>query len=90
MDSYTKFADDFFKMCNNVLQYVKQEDVEEVKVAFAVNVAGLQYADNFRIFPYSMLNDYKKVKEKGCCGFFDSSVKCVSGNIYLIGCNFGH
>ena len=48
--------------------------------------------DNYRTCRKSdkdMYADYKKIKEDGCCGFIDSQYN-INGEIYLIGCNYGH
>lgn len=91
LDSYQKYSLDFWgSYKNGHFQYVKKEDIEEVAIAFAVEVSHLDYADNFRIFPLHMEQQFNQIKDKGCCGSFNSQVKCLSGNIYWIGCNYGH
>ena len=90
MDSYDKYIKDFFKGYYDILVFVKDEDKDEVACEFAINVSHLEYADNFRVFPLNKTKEYYNIKNKGCCGFFDIQVKCKSGNIYWIGCNYGH
>lgn len=93
MDSYQKMARDMFGEINHpfgIFKHVKMEDLDEVVVQFAVMVSGLEYSDNYRIFPLHMEKDFFEVSERGCCGSVDSQVKCRSGNIYWVGCNFGH
>lgn len=36
------------------------------------------------------LRQYEEIKSEGCCGFYDDEVEAPTGNVYLIGCNFGH
>ena len=89
-DSYTKFANDMLSGCDHVFRHVRQEDLDEVKVAFALMVSDLEYANNYRAFPDTMWDEYELIKRKGCCGSWNTSVRCASGKNYLIGCNFGH
>ena len=90
-DSYQKYANDFFGgYISPFLKYVEQEDLDEIKVAFSVNVSHLDCADNFRVFSLGMTKEYEEKKGKGCCGFWDTQCKCLSGRIYWIGCNYGH
>ena len=92
MDSYTKFADDFFGPAgaSSLFENVEIGDLDEVRVTFALAAEGLEYADNFRVFSINNKKEYYAQASKGCCGSFDSSIRCKSGNVYLIGCNFGH
>jgi hypothetical protein len=93
MDSYQKMALDVFGNIDKpegVFRYVKQEDLDEVVVQFALLVSELDYADNYRIFPLHMEKEFYDIAKKGCCGSVNSQMKCLSGNIYWIGCNYGH
>jgi hypothetical protein len=72
------------------VSHVKDCDLDEVRVIFAINVAHLEYADNFRIFPLNMSEEYMAKRNLGCCGSWNIQFKCLSGNIYWIGCNYGH
>lgn len=97
LDSYQKFADSAFGTDTDwfTSRGVHPQDVDEVRVAFALCIyeGGLDYADNFRV---ARVGDkqgtaaYHERKRQGCCGYFDSQVKCLSGRIYWIGCNYGH
>lgn len=93
-DSYQKFADDVFGVENNhinsVFKFVKQEDIDEVRVLFAINIAHMTCPDNFRIHPLQQKEAFYSQANKGCCGSWNSQIKCLSGNIYWIGCNYGH
>lgn len=96
-DSYQKFAEDMFgtieeisKNDNSIFHRVNKQDLDEIVVAFSVNVAHLEYADNFRIYPAHQEKEYMKQKNKGCCGSWNTQYKCLSGNIYFLGCNYGH
>lgn len=91
MDSYEKFACDLFGSLDpSFARHVLDIDKSEVVVQFATVVCGLEYSDNYRIYPMSMKREYYELRNRGCCGFFDSMVTCKSGNQYLIGCNYGH
>lgn len=90
MDSYQRFAKDVLKGYTWHFNRVQNQDLDEVQVAFACMISDLEYVDNFRIYPLWMKNDYLDQRDRGCCGSADSQVKCKSGNIYLIGCNYGH
>lgn len=91
MDSYQKFAmDELGPKESGLFQHVKKEDLDEVWVRFALAVNGVMYADNFRVFPLDMRKKYDELRRRGCCGFWDTEYKCVSGNVYLMGCNYGH
>lgn len=91
MDSYEKFACDMLGSLNpSFLGNVLEKDRAEVAVQFALVTSGLMYADNYRVYPMHMRKEYDAIRRRGCCGFMDSVATCVSGNRYLIGCNFGH
>lgn len=96
-DSYQKFAEDMFGPIEKIAQNeksafhrVKKQDLDEVVVAFAVKVAHLEYADNFRVYPLYQEKEFKQQADRGCCGSWDTQYKCLSGNIYWMGCNYGH
>lgn len=92
-DSYQKFADSAFGPYSNsdkLFAQVKTEDLDEVRCMFAVQIAHLEYADNFRIYSLAQTKQFYEHAAKGCCGSWDSQYKCLSGNIYWVGCNFGH
>jgi hypothetical protein len=91
IDSYQKFANDMFDpYIDDIFKNVKYEDYDEVKITFALAIVGLINTDNFRIYPLKEESQFYAQAEKGCCGSFNSQVKCKSGNIYWIGCNYGH
>ena len=94
MDSYQKYVESYSDHCYglvaNVFDKVKAIDLDEVKAHFIVNVSKLEFADNFRVYPLSQEKEYTEQQNKGCCGFWDVQFKCKSGNIYLLGCNYGH
>lgn len=90
MDSYQKYARDVFGGSNWHFRRVSEKDMDEVKVAFALMITGLDRCDNFRIYPLWQKKEYFEQQQQGCCGNIDSQIKCKSGNIYWIGCNYGH
>lgn len=91
MDSYQKYSNDFWKAYMEFyLKDVAAADLDEVKVALSVVVSHLDYADNFRIYRLKDRAAYYKQADKGCCGSWTSYYKCKSGNIYILGCNYGH
>lgn len=96
-DSFQKLAEDMWGPIDKIMQAkdglfhrVRKQDLEEIVIAFAVNVAQLEYADNFRIYPLHQAREYKAQANRGCCGSWDTQYKCLSGNIYWRGCNYGH
>lgn len=93
MDSYQKYVQSYSDRTartDHVFGRVTAIDLDEVKTHFIVNVSKLDFADNFRVYPISQQKEYNDQKNKGCCGFWDVQFKCKSGNIYLLGCNYGH
>lgn len=46
--------------------------------------------DNHRVFPEHMQAEYDEMAYSGCCGFFDTKFTGPSGQIYLVGFNYGH
>lgn len=74
-----------------LFSYVRPEDYEQVREEFNQHVERINdNCDNYRIFPESMSAEYDKVSDHGCCGSFDKELTCKSGNVYLIGFNYGH
>lgn len=92
MDSYDKYIKDFLDRygCDHLFDCVHRRDRAEVICAFAIEITHSPRADNFRVYPLNRTREYYKQANKGCCGRFDSQVKCKSGRIYWIGCNYGH
>lgn len=90
MDSYQKYTRDMLAGYNWHFHRVKQQDLDEVQVSFAMMLSDLEYTDNFRIYPLYQKQEFYEQAEKGCCGSINRYVKCKSGRIYLIGCNYGH
>lgn len=94
LDSYQKFANDVFRFnkegVNSIFSQVKEEDLDEVRVIFAVNIIGYEHADNLRVYPVAQKEAFYRQADKGCCGSWNSQIKCISGNIYWVGCNYGH
>lgn len=94
-DSYQKFADDtlaYYLFYGNACMFsiVNVEDIDEVRVNFALMISHLEYCDNFHVYPSRMSKQFFKEAQTGCCGRCNLNVKCVSGNSYWIGCNYGH
>lgn len=97
IDSYEKYAHSFWSTLlyseiatSPLLQFVKDKDKLEVAVAFSIYASHLEYADNFRIRPIIQTKEFWDIEKKGCCGSWNSQVKTKAGNIYWIGCNYGH
>lgn len=91
MDSYTKYAEDFWsEYPSAVLQHVTPEDIAEVKLNFALLASQYERADSFRILPLSRKKEFDELASKGCCGSFTTQIKCKSGRIYWAGFNWGH
>jgi hypothetical protein len=94
-DSYEKFADsalgEYRRMdSDSLFDRVKAQDVSEVRVSFALMITDLEYNDNWRVEPISRTKEFWEIANSGCCGSANTQVKCQSGNIYWIGCNYGH
>lgn len=91
MDSFDKYARDFYAGGGGgAFGRVHPEDLEQVKVAFAIQVSHLAGADNFRIYPLRDRDAFYAQAARGCCGEWNSQIKCRSGRIYWVGCNYGH
>jgi len=93
-DSYEKYAIDKigYLLDDEMMQAIPMEDRLEILVALSIAMLDTEYEDNFRIFPntYNGHKQYTKIKNEGCCGFFDSQMRCKSGKSYLYGFNYGH
>ena len=91
MDSYQKALQTVFGSLDSyILRNVPCRDREEVGIALMLAWQGCEYVDNCRVFPIRQTKEHFAVRDKGCCGSFDSQVKCQSGNVYWIGFNYGH
>jgi hypothetical protein len=58
-----------------------------------IETEDLEYVDNYRVADIkksSQVRRYKKQKENGCCGYFDTKLTGPDGRVYLLGCNYGH
>ena len=67
-------------------------DTKELAIAWIVNDVEDPCVDNERFaFCYNSkaMEEYKKQKDDGCCGFADEKV-LVGGVIAMVGCNYGH
>ena len=90
-DSYVKYANDFLAgVSDRVFASVRPDDLCEVQVEFAVVVSHLEYADNFRIARVSEKRAFFEKAARGCCGAWNTQIKCSSGHVYWVGCNYGH
>ena len=54
---------------------------------------GLEYPDNYRC--YRKRDElgkerYDKAKRSGCCGFADWEYTDKEGEVWIVGCNYGH
>jgi len=91
VDSFEAYADDFFRGLDaRFLDCVRQEDLKQLKVDFAVYVSHLSCADNFRVARLHDERSFYAQAARGCCGEWNSQVVCRSGNVYWVGCNYGH
>lgn len=91
VDSFVKYADDFCAAVGTgFLHRVHHADVEQVRVMFAVHVSHLDCADNFRVYPLREGKAFFAQAARGCCGEWNSQIRCDSGRIYWVGCNYGH
>lgn len=90
-DSFVKYANDVLHALDDrIFTCVRSEDLNEVKVDFAAVISQFYRADNFRIARLIDEDAFYAQAAKGCCGAWDSQVVCRSGNVYWVGCNYGH
>ena len=91
LDSFEKYASDFFALYGSgTLRNVHPDDAAQVKVAFSIQVSHLDNPDNFRIYPIREREAFYAQAARGCCGEWNSQVRCSSGRTYWVGCNYGH
>ena len=60
---------------------------------YEINRHNLENVDNYRAFNWTRgthKNSYRRAAERGCCGEFERWTKDTKGNIWKIGCNYGH
>ena len=61
-------------------------------IEYDVYSIGLENADNFRAFRFKddfLFEEYVKAGKRGCCGAYYGSIT-YEGDIWYIGCNYGH
>lgn len=91
MDSFEKYAEDVFAgYGDHLFSCVRESDLSEVKVDVAIYISFLDRVDNLRVYPLNQKSDFYAQAERGCCGSWNSQVKCRSGRFYWVGCNYGH
>lgn len=75
-----------------LLKHIPDEDVAEVAVEFVLQLDRLNEdcCDNYRVFPEHMSDEFNECASQGCCGSYDWTFETPSGNIYLMGFNYGH
>jgi len=69
----------------------RPDDRDELieKLEYLVGLHGLDYADTYRSTPYE--KDYPEhMAKQSCCGVFETTYTCRSGQKYYLGCNYGH
>lgn len=90
LDSFEKMALAFTqKFGTKFLSRVEGNDVDEMAVEFARLVAPYlnENAGNFKIYPLSQKDDYRKGHGSG--GAVDTQIRVKSGRMYLVGFNYG-
>lgn len=99
LDSYDKMVLSYYGISSfeamkdiNMVNHIPTEDRIEVASHLAISLIQINdhCVDNFRIFPKSKAEEYNEVAMSGCCGSSDGEVTCKSGEIYLVGFNYGH
>lgn len=99
MDSYEKMVVNYWGLdtpdlvktvSEGLLSRVFVEDKAEVLTKFTIGLLSLDNPYNFRIFPHDQREEFYEVADKGCCGSWNETMKCSSGNMYRLGCNYGH
>jgi hypothetical protein len=62
-------------------------------IGYEVGHNDLDYDDNYRAYRHKddkFREDYEMSLDAGCCGFFDVHYTDLSGDVWTIGCNYGH
>lgn len=96
MDSFEKMAVSMFggSKLFGYLNKAYPDDALEIMVELARATVqdNKEFVDNYRVNPDTPEGEknHRKMQRKGCCGYFDTAIKCTSGNKYLIGFNYGH
>lgn len=87
-DSYDKYIEDL--LGTGDFANVHPKDQDEIKQVFALSTDTLDYVTDVRVFPLKDKEKFNAIRDRGCCGSWNSQYKCRSGRIYLLGCNYGH
>ena len=91
LDRFEQATADYWGSVNvNFMTHVKPDDYMDVLVELTLAMLDEEYIDNIRVYPIERMREYDRVKMQGCCGFFDRTTKARSGQVYLIGFNYGH
>ena len=91
LDRFEQATADYWRGFNvSFMAHVKPEDYMDVLVDITIPMSFEECVDNARVYPIERMTEYDKVKMQGCCGFFDRTSTGRSGQVYLIGFNYGH
>lgn len=94
MDSFEKLALDSYgwMLDHELFKDIPEEDKLEILVEFSLAAVAEEYVNNYRIFPMTKegVKEFKKIRDKGCCGSVNNRFKTTSGKYYLYGFNYGH
>lgn len=62
-------------------------------ISYEVGRNDLEYADNYRAYRHKdgkFQEDYDDAVQHGCCGYWDIDYTDTHGDVWTIGCNYGH
>ena len=62
-------------------------------IEYEVGRYDLEYADNYRAYRLNdgfLKSQFFHRRKRGCCGEFESNYIDLSGDKWVIGCNYGH
>lgn len=79
-------------MFDNMQELMKRNPKVVELLQLTIDRKGLEYADNWRIARPENATErlfYDEVESRGCCGSFNTIIT-VDGEVWMIGCNYGH
>ena len=62
-------------------------------ITHEVEHGDLDFADNYRAYrhkDFKFIEDYNTAYAYGCCGYLDMDYTDTHGDVWTIGCNYGH
>jgi hypothetical protein len=62
-------------------------------ISYEVGRNDLDCSDNYRAYRHKdgyLEREYYDAMDEGCCGYFDVNYTDDNGDVWTIGCNYGH